>query len=236
MPPHQTTSGVPGQNKPAILCLHGGGTNSTIFNVQMIRIQRALAEHFTFVFPDGPYETGAGPGVLPFFEGCDPFFRWISRDGEVDLSAKVRDLLLASEAEQRRKDGRGFVGVLGFSQGARVASGLLLEQQLRGKDGGEGGKGLGFGVFLNGTSPVLGYGLGEEERKVRLSCLTLHVVGLEDPWREESRRLLNDHCERDSAVLLEFPVGHRLPTVEEDTEKIKDEILRMWRETQKSES
>lgn len=55
----------PNPTKPAILCLHGGGTNVTIFKVQTIRIQRALSSHFEFVFLDAPFEAEPGPGVHP---------------------------------------------------------------------------------------------------------------------------------------------------------------------------
>lgn len=59
--------------KPAILCLHGGGTTGDIFHIQTIRLRRELSDKFDFVFVDAPFERVAGPNVLPVFEGAGPF-------------------------------------------------------------------------------------------------------------------------------------------------------------------
>jgi len=224
-----TTDSVPGQNKPAILCLHGSGTNSTIFNVQSIRIQRALASYFSFVFIDGPFETVPGPGVLPFFEGCGPFFRWISTTGQIEMPRETKEVILKIEEQQKQKDGRGFVGVMGFSQGGRAAAGLLLEQQL--KYGTREKDGLRFGVFLNSTSPPMAYGITEKDLVEQIKLPSLHVVGTEDPWADSGRRLELEHFNQEQSVMLEFNVGHRLPMLEEDTMKIVKEILRMHQES-----
>jgi predicted esterase len=144
------------------------------------------------------------------------------------MPERTKDVLKECFDDQRLKDGRGFVGVLGFSQGARVAAGLLLQQQLRKSEVGEG---LCFGVFMNGTRPPLTYDLSEVEQVERIALPTLTVLGKEDPWNEDGRRLFSEHCDGKQAVLLEFDVGHRLPLLEEDTAKIATEILRMHHET-----
>ncbi|KAL8724354.1 MAG: hypothetical protein Q9181_006865, partial [Wetmoreana brouardii] len=113
----------PTADLPCLLCLHGGGTSAYIFNIQTRRLQRALAKHFRFVFVDAPFECPAGPGVLPFFEGLGPYRRWIDENGSDE--DKVRPLIRKTIAE----DGGNFVGVLGFSQGARLALGLLHEKE-----------------------------------------------------------------------------------------------------------
>ncbi|TVY86966.1 Esterase, partial [Lachnellula willkommii] len=131
---------------PTILCLHGGGTNSTIFNVQSIRIQRALRGSFHFIFLDGPFPYPPGPDVLPFFEGCEPFLGWTNRADAGPMQDESLQIIKKAIAERQKIS--EIVGIMGFSQGARTAAGLLLEQQLR-KKGGE-GEGLGvdfkFGV------------------------------------------------------------------------------------------
>jgi predicted esterase len=220
----------PSSSKPAILCLHGGGTNASIFKIQTIRIQRALSSHFEFVFLDAPFECGPGPGVVPVFEGCGPYFSWITTKGQAEKPERTRDLIERCLEAQREKDGRGFIGVLGFSQGARVAAGLLLEHQLRKKHDGE-SSGLDFGVFMNGTCPPLTSGLSDLERTEQIDFFTLSVLGIQDPWREDGRRLYSQHCNRDQAVLMEFDVGHRLPLLEEDTARIAEEMLRMFQES-----
>jgi predicted esterase len=227
------TNGHLGSHKPAILCLHGGGTNSNIFNIQSIRIQRVLNNRFNFVFLDGPLEGEPGPGVIPVFEGLEPYRRW-SIIGSDILPAQTDALLKNAMEEQRRKDGRGFVGVLGFSQGAKTAAGLLLEQQLRERGEGEDGKGkgFGFGVLLNATCPPLTANLTDEEKMELIRIPSLHVVGRDDPWREDGLGLFSTHFEKKSSVLMEFAVGHRLPVLEEDTAKIANEILRMYLESE----
>jgi predicted esterase len=204
---------------PSILCLHGGGTNSTIFNIQTIRLQRALSQHFNFVFLDAPFPALPGPGVLPIFEGCGPFLRWTKAPTSNDLPEETRTLITNACKETE------FVGVLGFSQGAKLASGLLLEQHVRGTNG------FKFGVLLMGTSPPLTAGLTAEERRTRVGISSVVVLGKEDPWCEEGRRLYEEFWEREKATLVELDIGHRLPTLEKETEMIVDEILRLYRET-----
>src|SRR2546423_10941319 len=64
---------------PAILCLHGGGSNSTVFKIQTRRLQWALNSQFRFVFAQAPIEGTPGMGMLPDFASCAPFYRWVSR-------------------------------------------------------------------------------------------------------------------------------------------------------------
>ena len=204
-----------------------------IFNIQTIRIQRVLDPYFEFVFLDGPLHGEPGPGVIPVFEGLEPYRRWHVKGSE-GKPALTNALLQSFMEEQRRKDGRGFVGALGFSQGARTVAGLLLEQQLKQrKEGADwGGEGLSFGVMLNGTTPPLTANLTDGEKMERISVPSLHVVGRDDPWREDGLELHGKHFDQETATLVEFAVGHRLPILEEDTAKITNEILRMYRESE----
>jgi pimeloyl-ACP methyl ester carboxylesterase len=221
-------NGPPGK-LPTLLCLHGGGTSSMIFNIQSIRIQRALANSFEFLFVDAPFEAPPGPGVMPFFAGCGPFLRWITlnNDGTPTESKKVIEDAMKDEE-------RDIVGVIGFSQGGKLAAGLFLEQQLREKLGKVDGMGKGFrfGVFLNATSPpMLPSGMSKEEMKEIIRIPSLHVVGKEDKFKKEGERLFNDHFDHERSKLIEFEVEHRLPTEQADTARIAEEILRLYRET-----
>lgn len=126
---------------------------------------------------------------------------------------------------------REVVGVLGFSQGGRCAAGLVLEQQLGVKSPLNLFKGFKFGVFLNSTSPPLvSASLTDEERKEKVRLQGVHIIGTEDPWRDEGSKLWKDHFEEENSVLVELECGHRLPVKEEDTQKIVKEILRVWKE------
>ena len=124
------------------------------------------------------------------------------------------------------------MGVLGFSQGAKAAAGLLLDQQFRESKHGVDGKGLGFGVLLNGTCPPLTADLTDTQKMERIKISSLHVVGRDDPWREDGLELFTTHFEKERSVLMEFAVGHRLPVLEKDTVKITNEILKMYRESE----
>jgi predicted esterase len=215
---------------PRILCLHGGGTNSGIFTIQTIRIQRALSSTFELIFIDAPFVSPPGPGVLPAFEGCGPFYRWTKSlwtcPGEDEMPDATRKLI---DETVRSRGGYGrVVGVLGFSQGAKLAAGLLLEQQLCGKEG----EGFKFGIFLMAvTPPLTSNSLTVEQKNFLITVPSVHVVGLDDPWLSEGRKLYDEHFDWKTARKMEFQVEHRLPIVETETKMICDEILRLYRET-----
>ncbi|CZT04210.1 uncharacterized protein RCO7_10825 [Rhynchosporium graminicola] len=221
--------GTSTSSKPALLCLHGGGTNTTIFNIQTIRLQRALSASFDFVFIDAPFEAPPGPGVMPVFEGCGPFYRWTelgSQDMPEATHKKIADVLSSRD--------KNIVGIIGFSQGAKLGAGICLEQQIRASrtvDVKQGGL-VKFAVFLNSTSPPLTSStLTAEEVSVLIRIPSLHVVGLQDPWRGDSEKLYGDSFDKGHSKKIEFDLGHRLPSSDQDTALIAMEIMRMYRET-----
>ncbi|KAL8643618.1 MAG: hypothetical protein Q9210_007615 [Variospora velana] len=233
---HQPSKNPSENNLPSILCLHGGGTSASIFAIQTGRLRRALASHFRFVFVDAPFVCPPGPGVLPFFEGMGPYRRWISERG--DEEGRVLPLLRKTMAD----DGGCFVGVLGFSQGARLAMGLLREQQEgRAEAIGE----FGFGVLLCGTYPPLSFSsellpgaapptaqfetqhFYEEDEGI-VGIPTVHVVGDRDSYAPKSRLLVR--CsKRESRTVMEFDIGHCLPVKPADTQRLADRMVRLHR-------
>lgn len=144
--------------RPKILCLHGSGTSAAIFRIQSRKLAALLEPHFDLVYLDGPLPCDPGPGVLPFFAGCDPYLKWLRDESpaeEADETQRQRaeDMLLA-EVERRGP----FAGVLGFSQGAKV--GMYLARRL--EEGvmtmtrmGEEGEGEGEGEGVGGKQPKL---------------------------------------------------------------------------------
>jgi predicted esterase len=145
---------------PTILCIHGQGTNGAIFRLQARRIVQALHTKFRFVFVDGPFEALAGPGVLPAFGDFKPFLRWhcdentldkfdITPD-ELEEERRTTRELLAGHIQKHRQgegSGAGVVGIMAFSQGTRVATGLMLDPEL--------GRDIKFAIMICGTFPVL---------------------------------------------------------------------------------
>ncbi|KAI4194982.1 MAG: hypothetical protein LQ346_003561 [Caloplaca aetnensis] len=225
---------------PCLLCLHGGGTSAAIFSIQTGRLRRALAKHFRFVFVDGPFECPAGPGVLPFFQGMGPYRRWISEDG--DEEGKVRPLLQKTMAD----DGGTFVGVLGFSQGARLALGLLHEKQEKHPEALDS---FGFGVFICGTYPPLGMGSAlfpvtpaaqfesqywDAKHERIIDVPSIHVIGQRDPYARKSR-LLARCSEPESATVMEFGMGHHLPTAPAETQRLAERMVVLLRDHQQQQ-
>ena len=186
---------------PRILCFHGGGSSAAIFRIQSRKIQYALRHHFRFIFVDGPFESTAGPGILPIFEGAGPYYRW-----HCDSSAvSVFDITESEIATERRivrekldrvlggDGGAPFVGVMGFSQGTRVATGLLLLlEQLR-RQGSMDLPPLSFAVLICGTYPPLP--LADDPSPLADQALVPVVYGPNSP---EGSRSLSSSPRRNS--------------------------------------
>lgn len=123
---------------PRILCLHGGGTNATIFRAQCRVLERALRPTFRLCYAQAPFPSEPGPDVLSVYEDYGPFrawLRWRPSDPEVESSSvveKIHESIKNAMAEDDRQGATGeFVALLGFSQGAKICASLLYLQQAR---------------------------------------------------------------------------------------------------------
>jgi pimeloyl-ACP methyl ester carboxylesterase len=212
---------------PRILCLHGGGSSAAIFSFQVRKIKKALAPSFHLVFVNGPWECLAGPGILPVFEGAGPFYRWAPKeDGE------TYDTVVATVTQAMDADGGRFVGVLGFSQGAKLAAGLMGYQE----EGHTLGRHVfGFSVVVNGSYPPLCPSVGgtgivgaaygfDEKLEGAIQAPSVHIWGSLDPVLPMSR-LLTRCFSQETRVVLEFENGHYMPVALGDTDKFADAIL-----------
>jgi predicted esterase len=151
----------PNTHLPRILCLHGAGSSGAIFRIQIRKIHHALRNEFRFVFVQAPFKSLAGPGMYPVFEGAGPFYRWHC-DSSASAAFDITDSEIANERRIVREylekvlsddDGAPFVGIIAFSQGTRVTTGLLLDQQRKRRHNNL--PPMRFVVLLNGTYPVL---------------------------------------------------------------------------------
>lgn len=125
---------------PRILCLHGGGTNARIFRAQCRVLSRMLEQpqHFRLVYAEAPYPSAPGPDVVAVYAADGPFkrwLRWLPHHAQLDDRIAVRDIDGALKAAMDADDAAGadgdWVGLLGFSQGAKLAVSLLFRQQQR---------------------------------------------------------------------------------------------------------
>ncbi|RDA85031.1 hypothetical protein CP532_4587 [Ophiocordyceps camponoti-leonardi (nom. inval.)] len=126
---------------PRILCLHGGGTNARIFRMQCRAFKHHIGRQFRFVFAQAPFAYKPGPDVTSVYSEYGPFKGWLRPFGEdedaeacaVEASDLIHDAITAAIRADDDLGATGeVVGILGFSQGARIAASLLYNQQLSG--------------------------------------------------------------------------------------------------------
>lgn len=146
-----------------------------------------------------------------------------------------------------------WVGVLGFSQGAKVACSLLLKQQLdevsKSVDPNSPLGRFRFGVIMAGRAPLLALneemeaqkflqsaaGLPDEadmdaiydapEWKLRLP--TVHVHGLKDEGLHLHRRCVEDYCAAATTNVVEWDGPHRVPIKRSDVDRVVQAIVAM---------
>ncbi|KAI1819925.1 serine hydrolase FSH [Xylaria intraflava] len=173
-----------GMHKPRILCLHGGGTNARIFRAQCRVLSRFLEPYFRLAYAEAPYLSAPGPDVVSVYAAEGPFkrwLRWLPSHEPIDGKQAVSDIDAAIKAAMEEDDSKGadgpWVGLLGFSQGAKLAASLLFRQQQRAlrrakgeQNGADDGiyDGWKFAVVLAGRSPLVNL----EPGVFKSSCLS----------------------------------------------------------------
>lgn len=243
--PAPTSSSLPthdasGNILPAILMLHGGGSNATVFKIQSRRLLWNLSGTFRFVFAQAPIEGTPGFGMLPVFESCKPFYRWVERrfvigEGEVEETPEW-EVGWLDEYFERLMDQHGgaktFVGVMGFSQGARLVPGLLLRQKLEERDklGGSLWK-LRFGVMVGGPYPPICVhkNVKVEDYELLKGVPSVHAWGKDDHVRSGCE-ILRTVCggEEGKCFSMEFDGGHHLPLTDRGAAELCGLIRRAW--------
>jgi predicted esterase len=242
---------VPDNQLPAILCLHGAGTNATIFRLQARMLVRKLSTSFRFIFVEAPFESLPGPGIVPTYEGMTPYLWW-----HCDGNAAERFDISIEEVRRRKQVVRkmladhlsdeSVVGIMAFSQGARVATGVCLDSVL--------GARLKFAILIAATFPALGIdehddgevstpalefgkvdqvsgkepsGISASTRSL-ISIPSVHVQGTSDPWKAESARLRDAYFVEGDADLVTFSGAHTVPVKPVDVAKVVSAVLKAW--------
>lgn len=245
---------------PRVLCLHGGGVNASIFRNQMRAFlgHPELAPRFRFVFVEAPFLCDEGIGVKPVYSDWGPYrrwSRWLPSHEAIDAGTCQHEILYAIEQGMRADEGSSeYVGVLGFSQGAKVACSLLLKQQLDEAAGREveAGAVLGkfqFGIIMAGRAPLLALTAEMEEMKFlqsaaglpdeadvdaifdapecKLRFPTVHVHGLRDEGLSLHRRCVEDYCAAGTTTVVEWDGPHRIPIKKTDVEKVVSAFIQI---------
>ncbi|KAI1654251.1 serine hydrolase FSH [Daldinia decipiens] len=242
---------------PRILCLHGGGTNARIFRAQCRVVSRTLEPYFRMVYAEAPYESGAGPDVLSVYAEHGPFKRWLrwlpehpeleDENAVADINASLKD---AMDADDQAGATGPWVGLLGFSQGAKIAASILYRQQIRSEKLGsaQAGSDWKFAVLMAGRAPIVNLdpevfksSMLSEASQVGLTGApdlmemmsgnhilklpTIHVHGLSDPGLNLHRELLEEYCDPGTARLIEWDGTHRVPLKGADVQPLVEQIL-----------
>ncbi|KAK4220297.1 citrinin biosynthesis oxidoreductase CtnB [Rhypophila decipiens] len=198
---------------PRILCLHGGGVNAKVFGWQCRSIIRVLTPYFRLVFADGPFECHPHPDIVPVYGEHGPFYRWLrwmDRHEPVPAHEACKSILEGLQKFMDADEGTGeWVGVLGFSQGAKIAGSLLWSQEWFKEKWKERKANRGLNVNGNGNGHSVGgggpFGSAQDE--------------------EEEVVLLRDNTRGGKAVEFKFGVvmAGSAPTVMLDPRPPKDQ-------------
>ncbi|KAI9167842.1 Esterase LovG [Paramyrothecium foliicola] len=242
---------------PRILCLHGGGVNAEVFELQCRGIIARLRPYFRLVFVDAPFPCSPHKAIVNVFGDQGPFYRWLpwlSDHSEIDADVAAERILEAYQAGMRRDSAEHgatgpWVGVLGFSQGAKIAASLLWCQERAAAQGLVPLTSFRFGIIMAGSGPVLRLDrrldpvrhIGEPGRLAlsyddwpadgrgehAIAAPTLYVLGLLDPDVDAHRRLLRLYAKPGTVRLVEWEGDHRLPIKTPDVTAVVDRILEM---------
>ncbi|KAL2847839.1 serine hydrolase FSH [Aspergillus pseudoustus] len=253
----------PSLHLPRILCLHGGGANARIFQAQCRVLRKALKGTFRLCFADAPFPSEPGPDITSVYQDRGPFQRWLRFKREhpaLDADVAVATIDSALKTAMRADDDRGatgeWVGLLGFSQGAKMAASLLFRQQVQDEKltpGQRPGPGpvFRFAVLLAGRGPLVSLAPGlvmtpslvdashlgfqvkvdrsRSEHVLRLP--TIHVHGSRDGGLPLHRVLLEEYCDTSRVRLIQWDGGHRVPIESKVVGAIAHAMVDVARET-----
>lgn len=208
---------------PRIVCLHGGGTNARIFRNQCRSLIAHLKDHLRFIFVDAPFPSIPGPDVETVYAEWGPFRSWVRIPLAWDSTSVDADAVDASiqkaVAEDDRNGSTGqIVGLLGFSQGAKMAACLLLRAQMqleRPRSPKADYIQYSFAVLIAGRGPLVTLDGNALPSPVPLSLPTIHVHGLHDKGLPMHQELFKE-CNEDSTQLIEWDGDHRVPIKSKD--------------------
>ena len=218
---------------PRILCLHEGGTNARIFRAQCRVLEKALKPFFRLCYAQAPYRSKPGPDVVSVYQNYAPFRAWLDPEQDNErITTETEISLRKAMAEDDMKGATGdWVGLLGFSQGAKICASLLLAQQIRKAELGSQKSSImpkwKFVVLLAGRGPLISATPTRTRDLLRFP--TIHVHGLSDTGLDLHRKLLHDNFDKRHTRLIEWDGEHRVPIKTKDVAIIVEEMISMAR-------
>ncbi|KOS37182.1 hypothetical protein ACN38_g12037 [Penicillium nordicum] len=169
-----------------------------------------------------------------------PFRRWLRwRPDHRDIRPEdaIRAIDDSVEDEKRQDDAKGatglWVGLLGFSQGAKTCASLLYRQQIRQELLGRpfAGSDYRFGVMLAGRAPLITDAKYHGPSQDVLRIPTVHVHGMLDPHVDLHRQLFEEFCAPESKRLVEWDGDHRVPLKSNDVSLVAYQIREIAMQT-----
>lgn len=121
-----------------------------------------------------------------------------------------------------------FDAIIGYSEGASVASTFLIDEKRRFLEEGREPQ-LKCGIFFSGWPPVAEDAqslLLADADETLIEIPTFHVIGSRDPWVQGSMALYNT-CDEDTANLFDHGGGHTLPRDAKTCKELGDAIRAM---------
>ena len=147
---------------------------------------------------------------MPVYADYGPYrrwLRWLPSHGEIDSDACVSEIEYAIDRAMAGDKGTGpWVGLLGFSQGAKLAASILFETQMREDEEGKGENGVREGQGVNGVKWRFAIILAGRAPLVSLSERSRGLKGMQEAGG------LADNVDLDSIKAKEGQ-RLRLPTV-----------------------
>ncbi|KAK1967459.1 hypothetical protein LY78DRAFT_680118 [Colletotrichum sublineola] len=180
--------------------------------------------YYRFIEPDRDVEKTNSDDVLSRIRDLTPCetpedtMRDLMRDG-IATTHRSTEKAIKYLADIVAKRGP-FDGIIGYSEGATVASTFMLWEQRRFKRSGI-KPAFKYGIFFAGWPPVdpkNHHVCLSDETDERIEARTLHIIGSLDPYVDGSTALYN-MCDPDTAYLFDHAKGHTLPR---DKETIKE--------------
>ncbi|KAH9876636.1 hypothetical protein J1614_003768 [Plenodomus biglobosus] len=240
---------------PRILCLHGGGTNSQIFRISCRVLEAQLAKQAKLVYADAPYFGPPGPLVAGTFLDWGPFRTWLppalgigpengKRQGVVPIDEdpsevasvveKIEQSLRTAMEDDDCAGGTGpWVGLLGFSQGAKIAASLLLRQQLDPSMAAS-FPAFEFGILIAGPSPMISLIPSSSDTtalrwsSTPLLCVpTAHVHASHDSLFSSPNEYLYQSCSPHSRSLFVWDGDHHVPTRTKDVAAVVEMVTEL---------